>query len=215
MTNPLLDFSDLPRFDQIRPEHVAPAMDDLLASARAHSRPSPRPISPRSGPRLPPCWTLPPSAWAAPGARSPPQQRGRHARVARRLQRCAAQSHRILDPPGCRRAPLCQVQGHRPGPAERRAAPGPPQCPAQLRARWRRADRAPPGSALPRSRSARPNWRRNSAKTRSTPPTPSATCHRGELDGVPTDVKQTARAAPPLKARTATSSRSRCRATCR
>jgi oligopeptidase A len=33
MTNPLLDFSDLPRFDQIRPEHVAPAMDDLLARA--------------------------------------------------------------------------------------------------------------------------------------------------------------------------------------
>jgi oligopeptidase A len=35
MTNPLLDFSDLPRFDQIRPEHVAPAMDDLLASAES------------------------------------------------------------------------------------------------------------------------------------------------------------------------------------
>ena len=35
MTNPLLDFSDLPRFDQIRPEHVAPAMDDLLARAES------------------------------------------------------------------------------------------------------------------------------------------------------------------------------------
>ena len=35
MNNPLLDFSDLPRFDQIRPEHVAPAMDDLLASAES------------------------------------------------------------------------------------------------------------------------------------------------------------------------------------
>ena len=31
--NPLLDFSDLPLFDQIRPEHVAPAIDQLLADA--------------------------------------------------------------------------------------------------------------------------------------------------------------------------------------
>jgi oligopeptidase A len=33
MTNPLLDFSDLPLFDRIRPEHVAPAVDTLLADA--------------------------------------------------------------------------------------------------------------------------------------------------------------------------------------
>ena len=33
MTNPLLDFSDLPLFDQIQPEHVAPALDQLLARA--------------------------------------------------------------------------------------------------------------------------------------------------------------------------------------
>ncbi|VWX63711.1 Oligopeptidase A [Burkholderiales bacterium 8X] len=33
MTNPLLDFTDLPLFDQIRPEHVAPAVDALLAEA--------------------------------------------------------------------------------------------------------------------------------------------------------------------------------------
>ena len=31
--NPLLDFSDLPRFDAIRPEHVGPAIDNLLALA--------------------------------------------------------------------------------------------------------------------------------------------------------------------------------------
>ena len=31
--NPLLDFNDLPLFDQIRPEHVAPAVDVLLADA--------------------------------------------------------------------------------------------------------------------------------------------------------------------------------------
>ena len=31
MSNPLLDFTDLPLFDRIRPEHVAPAIDTLLA----------------------------------------------------------------------------------------------------------------------------------------------------------------------------------------
>ena len=35
MTNPLLDFTGLPRFDQILPEHVAPAMDHLLTRADA------------------------------------------------------------------------------------------------------------------------------------------------------------------------------------
>ena len=35
MTNPLLDFTGLPRFDQIRPDHVAPAMDHLLTRADA------------------------------------------------------------------------------------------------------------------------------------------------------------------------------------
>lgn len=33
MTNPLLEFSDLPLFDRILPAHVGPAMDDLLAKA--------------------------------------------------------------------------------------------------------------------------------------------------------------------------------------
>ncbi len=33
--NPLLDFSGLPRFDAIRPEHVTPAIDELLAQNRA------------------------------------------------------------------------------------------------------------------------------------------------------------------------------------
>jgi oligopeptidase A len=34
-TNPLLDFSCLPRFDAIRPEHVTPAITELLAENRA------------------------------------------------------------------------------------------------------------------------------------------------------------------------------------
>ena len=33
--NPLLDFSVLPRFDAIKPEHVAPAIQELLANGRA------------------------------------------------------------------------------------------------------------------------------------------------------------------------------------
>ena len=33
--NPLLDFSDLPRFDAIKPEHVTPAIDKLLEQSRA------------------------------------------------------------------------------------------------------------------------------------------------------------------------------------
>jgi oligopeptidase A len=32
--NPLLSFSGLPRFDEIKPEHVAPAIDELLAAGR-------------------------------------------------------------------------------------------------------------------------------------------------------------------------------------
>ncbi|MEE7559150.1 oligopeptidase A, partial [Xanthomonas sp. Kuri4-2] len=35
MTNPLLDFTGLPRFDAIRPDHIAPAIDQLLAEAEA------------------------------------------------------------------------------------------------------------------------------------------------------------------------------------
>ena len=34
MTNPLLDTSGLPLFDRIAPEHVASAMDELLADVQ-------------------------------------------------------------------------------------------------------------------------------------------------------------------------------------
>src|SRR5688572_11474279 len=33
--NPLLDFSGLPRFSEIQPTHVGPAIDELLAAGRA------------------------------------------------------------------------------------------------------------------------------------------------------------------------------------
>src|SRR4051812_43680143 len=35
MDNPLLDFSSLPRFAAIRPEHVTPAIETLIAGANA------------------------------------------------------------------------------------------------------------------------------------------------------------------------------------
>jgi len=35
MSNPLLDFSGLPRFNEVRPEHIAPAMTQLLSQAEA------------------------------------------------------------------------------------------------------------------------------------------------------------------------------------
>ena len=38
MSNPLLDFSGLPRFSEIKPEHVGPATDQLLSEARAAMR---------------------------------------------------------------------------------------------------------------------------------------------------------------------------------
>ncbi|HEY8068681.1 MAG TPA: M3 family metallopeptidase [Burkholderiales bacterium] len=38
MSNPLLDFSGLPRFSEIKPEHVGPATDGLLSEARAAMR---------------------------------------------------------------------------------------------------------------------------------------------------------------------------------
>ncbi|MFZ9543745.1 MAG: M3 family metallopeptidase [Hylemonella sp.] len=50
MNNPLLDFTDLPLFDQIKPEHVAPAMDSLLAQSEAA-------LARVSGADFPPRWT--------------------------------------------------------------------------------------------------------------------------------------------------------------
>ena len=35
MENPLLDTSSLPRFDEIQPEHVLPAIEKIIASNRA------------------------------------------------------------------------------------------------------------------------------------------------------------------------------------
>ncbi|MGF6753826.1 M3 family metallopeptidase [Paraburkholderia sp. GAS42] len=46
--NPLLDFTDLPRFGEIRPEHVTPALDVLLADANAAVERASAPVTPAS-----------------------------------------------------------------------------------------------------------------------------------------------------------------------
>ncbi|TDN69545.1 M3 family metallopeptidase [Paraburkholderia sp. BL10I2N1] len=46
--NPLLDFTDLPRFGEIRPEHVTPALDVLLANANAAVERASAPVTPAS-----------------------------------------------------------------------------------------------------------------------------------------------------------------------
>ena len=47
--NPLLDFSGLPRFGEIRPEHVTPALDTLLDEAN-------RAVDAASAPATPATW---------------------------------------------------------------------------------------------------------------------------------------------------------------
>lgn len=41
MDNPLLDFSGLPRYSRIKPEHIKPAMMFLFEEAKKPSKPSP------------------------------------------------------------------------------------------------------------------------------------------------------------------------------
>lgn len=50
MTNPLLDFSNLPLFDRILPEHVSPALDELLGKADAA-------LEQVTAPEFPATWT--------------------------------------------------------------------------------------------------------------------------------------------------------------
>ena len=71
VANPLLDFSGLPRFEAIRPEHVAPALDVLLAEAEAAVSAAEQ-VQPVTWQTFVTRWTMPPSACGAPGAgRSP------------------------------------------------------------------------------------------------------------------------------------------------
>ena len=95
--NPLLDFSGLPRFDDIRPEHVAPAIDALLADARAALERVASDAAPADWDDVvAPCVDARRrSPRPRVGRGEPPERRRRHARAARRLQRRAAEGDRV------------------------------------------------------------------------------------------------------------------------
>ena len=151
MSNPLLDFNDLPLFDQVRPEHVAPAMDELLAAGRrgaGHGHRSP--TSPPTGTPSPACWTSPPSGSAAPGAWWATSTRVADTPgAARRLQRGAAPVTEFWTRLGSDERLYAKYKAIDSGHAERRAAPGAQERHAQLRAVRRRTRRARPRSASP------------------------------------------------------------------
>ena len=67
VANPLLDFSGLPRFEAIRPEHVAPALDVLLAEAESAVSTAEQ-VQPVRWETFVAPLTMPPSGCGAPGA---------------------------------------------------------------------------------------------------------------------------------------------------
>ena len=86
MSNPLLDFSGLPCSTRSARARW-PAIDLCWPNPMPRWRPVTAPIFLPLGRHVAGCWTWPPSAGPRLGRRQPPQQRGRHARTARRLQR--------------------------------------------------------------------------------------------------------------------------------
>jgi len=60
-SNPLLDLHDVPLFDRIQPEHVAPAMDQLLAETEAALETVVAPQFPAAGRPSPARSTSPPN----------------------------------------------------------------------------------------------------------------------------------------------------------
>ena len=192
MSNPLLDFTDLPLFDRIQPgARGARHRRSCWREAERRARDGHRARLPgrlgrhRRGARR---------RHRAPGPRlgrgQPPQRRGRHAGAARRLQRGAAAGHRFWTRLGADERLYAKYKAIDPATLERRAAPGAQERAAQLRAVGRRTAGRGARSASPRSRSARPNSARSSARTRSTRPMPSPTTpSEDELAGVPDDVR--------------------------
>ena len=201
-TNPLLDFSGLPRFDAIRPEHVTPAVDALLADAR-------RAIETSRPTRARPTWDTrrraarrvarPPRPRV--GRRAPPERRREHAGAARRVQREPAEDHRVPHRPRAGPAPVRQV-------SRAARAAGVRDARRRAEAGWSTTSCATssspaPSSPTPARRASRPcrrsspTCRRSSRTTCSTRPTPgrSTSTTRRALAGVPADVLAEARAA--------------------
>ena len=67
MNNPLLSFDDLPLFDRIAPEHVAPAMDQLLDEANTALETVTAPGFAARWRNIAGVLTSPPRSWGAPG----------------------------------------------------------------------------------------------------------------------------------------------------
>ena len=140
MNNPLLDFSDLPLFDRILPEHVAPAVTVLLGEADAA-------LARVTAPDFPASWgdiarVLDVAtenlgrAWGAVGhlnsVADTPELRAAYNAA---LARVTEFGTRL----GGRRAPVCQIQSHRYRQPEYRATSGTQKRHSQLCAVGRRA----------------------------------------------------------------------------
>ena len=129
--NPLLDFSGLPRFDDIRPEHVGAgrrrAARRRRGGARArHQRRRAgrlRRAVGRAGRRHR-------AARARLGQRQPPQRRGRHAGAARRVHREPA-ARSSTSTPGSAPTSACTPSTRRWPPTRAR-----PSCPRRAARRW-------------------------------------------------------------------------------
>ena len=168
-------------FDQIRPEHVEPAIRELLERNRARIGELPQLAEP----------SFAIARRAARGAASivcadlvavEPSQCGAQFRAsARALQRLPAAAVGLADRSGAERAPVPRL------PAHRRARAGQPRprpaardrtCPARFSPGRRRAGRRAQGSASRRSCSSSRSCRRNSRRTCSMRPTPGAITSR-------------------------------------
>ena len=153
------------RSSDITPEHVAPALDELLRDAESA-------LDRAGGPDVPAALRRAVGRARrrdrAPVARlghgEPSEPGVRHARAARRVQREPAARHRVLHPPGRRRAAVRQVPGDRRRRrcARRAAPPRAEQRGARLRAGRRANCGARSASASCRSRISSPSARSTS-----------------------------------------------------
>ena len=107
--NPLLDFSDLPRFDAIHPAHVAPAVDRLLATARAA-------VESVATDACSATWDVVVEPLAEPldeldraWGTTPASQRGRARPMAQRVSHEYRQGHRLLHRPRAGFQALCTL----------------------------------------------------------------------------------------------------------